>query len=110
MLVRNATNIQDTRTKILKAIGRLSDTAISDDSRNLAIKELTDLLKGEPMSIETFNKYDIEAELVQEENKPEILVITIPVEYLPISMAENQQPAKVSFTVTKVMDMDFRNR
>jgi len=110
MIVRSASSIQDTKTKILKAIGKLADSSISDDSRQHAIEELTGLLKGQPMSKETFDKYEIDCELVKQENKPEILVVTVPVEYLPNSLVESGESAQVSFTVTKVLDMDFRGR
>ena len=109
MLVRNASSTQDERTKILKAIGKLADVAISDDSREISMKELTESLKGQPMSKETFDKYGIETQLIKEQNKPEILIVTVPPEYLPNSLVENG-PAQVSFTVTKVLDMDFRRR
>ena len=110
MFVRSVQNDQDTRSIILKAIGRLADTNISDDSRQIAINELTNALKGQPMNEETFKKYDIQAELIKTENRPEVLEITVPKEFLPIALAENNDTAKVSFTVTKVMDMDFRGR
>ena len=110
MLVRSATKKTDDKTKILKSVGRLADPNISDDSRGRIIEDLTKLLGGKPIAKETFASYGIEAELIKEEGKPEVLEITVPYDFLPISMVENKTAAKVTFTMSKVLDMDFRGR
>jgi len=110
MLVKSATHKTDDKTKILKAVGRLADGTISDDSRSRIIDDLTKLLGGKPIAKETFDAYGIEAELIREDGKPEVLEITVPYEYLPISMVSTKEAAKVTFTMSKVLDMDFRGR
>lgn len=110
MLVRSASTNKNIRTRLLKAIGRLADMNISSESRRVAVDELTSALQGKSLSKETFDQFDIETEIIKEENKPEILIVTVPPEFLPNSLIEQGEPVKVEFTISKVLDTDFRGR
>lgn len=110
MIVRSASANKDIRTRLLKAIGRLADMNISSESRRIAVDELTAALQGKSLSKETFDQFDIETEIVKEANKPELLIVTVPSEFLPNSLVGQDEPVKVEFTISKVLDTDFRGR
>ena len=111
MLVKSATNKLDTKEQILRALGCLATPELSSSTREHALEELSKLLKGQSPSVETFANYGIAAELIVEKDKTETLVVDVPAKYTMSSSNENNEaPVKVSFTLTKVLDMDFRNR
>ena len=108
MLVRSAIDSTDEKTLLLKALGKLADVSLSDDTRNRAIDEMTRILSGKPATKETFEAYGIEAESSAEQGKPEIVIVKVPSEYT--GKEPGGEPAEVSFTITKVLNTDFRNR
>ena len=110
MLVRSVSQKTDDRSKLLKAFGRLADGRISSDTRTRMVEKITSLLAGKPATQETFKSYGIEATSIKDPGKPEIIEISVPAEYLPQGASPDGSPIKVSFTITKVLDMDFRNR
>ena len=95
----------DVRSELLKNFGKLADTSISMMTRQHSIDRISELLKGYPINEETFKTFDIESRIEKNQDETEVLVVTIPKEFLPIDLQESKEAVEVGFTIKKKLNI-----
>lgn len=91
--------------QIKQLLGKMCDMELSTTTKRECTDKLTELMRGLPMTAQTFIQLGLEAKM-NVVNNQKILLVHVPAEYVSSGIADNRNNQWISFGLSSVLDTE----
>lgn len=106
----NDPNASDLKHNVCTILGKLCDHELSVATQKDLMDKLTTLLKGQPATEATFQAFDLQCKIFEDEQtKVRTLMVHIPKKYVAASIDENRDDQWIQFTINRALNLDFHD-